>query len=173
MCGLFGRAGIRKFFFHHSYYKDVIEILFSLMVLFIIPWILGIYLIQRDNKLLIMYGPIASAIAFIHNEIGLHFEWWSLHPKDMELMIALISNIGVYPVSGCFMLYFLRQNKAYLSVFIFAAILTTLVYTFSLLNKVQFHHGWNIGWTFLSYLTANTLLYFYYLLYQNKVKIAR
>ena len=139
----------------------------TIILEFLIPWFLAIYLIKRDMQTIVTIGPAVAFISIVFNEFGMYLEWWSYIPKETEVISSFIADIGIYLVSGCFMIYFIKLNKTHELLIILAVslTLTCLEILFLMLDKIKYDNGWNIGWTFISYLLAYSLIYGYYKLF--------
>ncbi|MGP0585207.1 CBO0543 family protein [Paenibacillus timonensis] len=139
------------------------------LLLFFIPWIFGAYLLKSHKELLISFGPISSLIAFIFNELGTHFGWWSFRPEGFEFISIFISNIGIYLVVPCLMIHFIRKNKLSHSraVILFSLFLTLLEFIMLKMERIHYDQGWNIGWTLVSYLLSNTFIAVYFWIWKK------
>jgi hypothetical protein len=132
---------------------------------FILPWIYGIYLYRKDPKIILLTCPMAAAIASSINLFGFYFEFWNLTPiLRIEPISALPFDLGLYPVLGSCMIYSIRSSNINSTVLILIfSFLTTLMELIGVLfEKVTYSHGWNIAWTFVSYVIAYGGLYGYY-----------
>lgn len=133
---------------------------------FIIPWIFGVILYFKDRKTVLIIAPFSSIIAYIVNEFGFHLNFWRVVPVNINGDHTSISvNLGLYSVLGCYLIHYILKEhmNSYSIILIFAIATTMLEYLGVLFNLVIYGNGWNIGWTFLSYLIPYLLLYFYYL----------
>lgn len=142
-----------------------------LLLTFVIPWLAAAYLLVQNKRTVVLYGPAAAGIAFALNDIGLYMEWWGFKPEREELLISLLSNLGIFLVSGCYMIHFIQKYKYSLIMILgFASLLTLLEYVYLLLGRIHFNNGWNLGWSFVSYVVSNILLYGYFLLLDRTKK---
>lgn len=100
------------------------------------------------------------------NIVGFHLDYWNLEPFDIA---ALPSDFGIYPVLGCFMIDNINSTKySSLSVIIIYSLITTfLEFGAHLMGIVEYGNGWNIGWTFVSYLIGFTVVVLYRKLLQT------
>ena len=139
---------------------------------FVIPWIVCMFhIFKRDTKLVVTIGPFSSVIAFTVTEIGEYFGFWRVFPFDKSIVSPLPFILGIYSIIGGYSIYFLRKYKRpYLVIFLITLFATISEGIWSLLGMVVYGNGWNIGWTFLSYLFPLTLVYLYYL-FLKRLKI--
>ncbi len=89
--------------------------------------------------------------------------------EDDETISALPFDIGLYPLAACLAIYWIEVKKTnhILTLITLSILLTGIEYIGFILHKVQYGHGWNIGWTFVSYLIAAITAYGYYVLAKN------
>ncbi|WPC42779.1 hypothetical protein [Clostridium sp. JS66] len=137
---------------------------------FIIPWIFGVILYFKDRKIVLTIAPFSSILAYVINEFCFHFNFWRLVPLNINDDYTSMSvNLGLYPILGCYLIYHISIKKinSYLIILIFAVATTMIEYLAFLFKLVTYGNGWNIGWTFLSYLIPYLLVYWYY----SKLKV--
>ncbi|MCT8136717.1 hypothetical protein H1D32_02485 [Anaerobacillus sp. CMMVII] len=130
---------------------------------FIIPWIFGLKLYDKDKKSLLLIGPFASVVAFTFDVIG-QAKFWRTKPiYKTKLVSSIPVHLGVYPISAGYLTYFLRKRNlnSVLVIAIFSFILTLFELVSVKLKRVRYQNGWNIYWTFVSYLIAGGLCYWY------------
>ncbi|KAB2395299.1 hypothetical protein F8172_14965 [Bacillus cereus] len=142
----------------------MIKILANIIFGFIIPWIFGIWLFKRNPKVILLIAPIGIAIAFLINEWGVNY-FWEFKPifKNISLS-AYPLNLGLYPILVCFFIY-IEMKKQFNTlglICFFTLFLTVLEKIAHLLGKVNYINGWNIFWTFISYLVAILIVYSYF-----------
>lgn len=139
--------------------------LFNFIAGFLIPWIAGIFLIKHDKKTMLIAFPAAGLISLLLNDFGVYKEWWKLSPKGMESVTTIPFNLGIYPIVAGWMLYCILQTRfrfnAVLMIALSAALLTGGEFAMVSLGKIKYGNGWNVGWTFVSYLIALALVYGY------------
>ncbi|MGG6314139.1 CBO0543 family protein [Paenibacillus macerans] len=138
---------------------------------FLVPWIAGAFLIYRDKKAMLLGFPTGGFMSLLFNDFGIYKQWWLLHPKDMESVTTIPFNLGIYPIVAGWMLHFIFRTRfrfnALLMIVIFAALLSGAEFAYVGMGKIKYGHGWNIGWTYLSYILALGLVYGYYLLHMR------
>jgi hypothetical protein len=137
----------------------------NIIICLVIPWIFGVVLYFLDKKTLLVIAPFFGVIAYTVNEFGFHLNLWRLAPVNIaDDLTSLTANIGLYPILAAYLIFFIqrKKGKAYLIILIFTLLTTLLEYFGVLLHAVQYGNGWNIGWTFLSYLIPYLLAYWYY-----------
>jgi hypothetical protein len=137
----------------------------NVIVAFIIPFIFIIILYFKDKKILLTIAPCQSAIAYTINSIGFNFGLWDLYPFGQKGIVHVPFDIGIYPALSAWMIYFINCKKVTPSkaILIFAILTTGFEGYGILLGRVVYGHGWNIGWTFISYLVPYIINYRYYL----------
>lgn len=139
---------------------------------FIIPWIFGVALYLKDKKILLTIAPFSSILAYTVNEFCFHLNFWRLIPVYIDDDYTAISvNLGLYPILGGYLIYYVSKKyiNSYLVIFIFTLATTVVEYLAFLFKLVTYGNGWNIGFTFISYLIPYLLIYWYYL----KLKIIK
>lgn len=145
----------------------IINILFG----FIIPWIFGFFLYKKDKKLILVLGPYISTFSIIINEFGFYFDLWKIKPFVEQTIASLPFDLGLIVVIKCYLLYFIRKSyNPFLVIIIFSTLITVIEFTFVISGRLIFDNGWNIVWTFFSYLIPNIILYYIYL-YLLKTKV--
>ncbi|WP_157264826.1 CBO0543 family protein [Paenibacillus oryzisoli] len=144
------------------------RILFNILIGFVVPWLLGLAWFKKAPTIAILISPISAIVSTIINDIGYHVDFWDFTPKieDDETISALPFDIGLYPLAACVGIYWIDFKKKHpLGVLIVLSfILTCLEYIVYLLGKLEYNHGWTIGWTFVSYFIAVTSVYGFYAL---------
>lgn len=144
--------------------------IFNITVGFIIPWIFGIYLFSKYLDIFLIIYPFASVVAFIFNTLGMSLGFWTIVPQRYEHIIALGSNIGLFPILGAYFIIVIHKKKynLYAILIIFTLITTIIEFIIILLKYASYSQGWNIFHTFLSYLVAYIIGYFFYRFIINK-----
>ncbi|MEH7403642.1 hypothetical protein V7148_22055 [Gottfriedia acidiceleris] len=139
---------------------------------FIIPWILGVYLFIKMPKLIIIFVPIGIAIAFLINTVGFNYFWRLKHSYNELSLSALPFDLGIYPILTCLFIIsiYYKKLKVYLAIIIFTVSTTLFELLGHVKHQVIYRNGWNIYWTSVSYFVAYLLIYFYYKLV-NKYEV--
>ncbi|KRF06597.1 hypothetical protein ASG89_19295 [Paenibacillus sp. Soil766] len=141
-----------------------INILFG----FVVPWVFGIAWFKKAPTIAILIFPISAIISSLINAFGYHVDYWDFTPKieDDETISALPFDIGLYPLAGCLVIYWIEYKKKHPLVVltILSIILTGLEYIAYLTRKVEYSNGWTMGWTFVSYFIALAAVYGFYAL---------
>jgi hypothetical protein len=143
--------------------KLFITILFG----FIIPWIIGIIINFKDNKVITCIAPFSCAIAFILNDLGITLGYF--HPSVYNYnpyLLSQITNIGLFTIESCILIFVKRNTRIktmYLLVLttIFASIIDLILFS---TNMLIFGKGWNIMWSVILYFITFYIIYLYYLL---------
>lgn len=132
---------------------------------FIIPWIFGGILYFKDKKIILIIAPFSSILAYTVNEICFHLNFWRLIPLNIDDCSSISVNLGLYPILGCYLIYYIstKHINSYLIILIFTVTTTIFEYLAFLFKLVTYGNGWNVGWTFVSYLIPYLLIYWYYL----------
>ncbi|QGG48324.1 CBO0543 family protein [Heliorestis convoluta] len=136
----------------------------NIVLAFILPWIFGLLLYRKDKFIVLLTAPIASAVAFLFNELGFSLGYWLLYPiYDHVSISALPFNLGLYPVVASYFGYLLiRRSMNHLwLILLFPTALTAGEAIAHYLSLVMYFNGWNIGWTFVSYFAWIVIIYYY------------
>ncbi|WP_018392480.1 CBO0543 family protein [Bacillus sp. 37MA] len=148
--------------------------MYFIIIAFIIPWLIVLlHLHPKDKKLIPLIGPFGVVVSFLTNELGLYFGFWEVYPfPDLKTIATLPFNLGLFPILGCYMIFFIkkRMTHPYFVVFLATLFTTILEFIFVLMGKVTYGNGWNILWTFVSYLIPYLSAYWFYL-YLIKLKV--
>ncbi|MEK4012789.1 hypothetical protein [Peribacillus sp. FSL M8-0224] len=138
--------------------------LFHIIVGFILPWILGAYLVTNQTKLFITFYPVGVAISILLNEIGFNY-FWRMDIVFQESSLTGISyDLGLNPILGCLFICVIHYKKLpFLITFLVFPLVTTFgEYILVCLEKIVYRNEWNIIWTGVSYLFAYSIFYVYY-----------
>jgi hypothetical protein len=132
---------------------------FNIVTGFFIPWILGIYIYIKEKRLFLTIYPFGCTVSYTINMIGFYFRFWDIEPYGYGVFTSLPLNLGLYPIVRTYFVYLLyrRANKPVYLLFIFSLLTTGYEYLMLILKKGIYGHGWNLFWTFVSYLTAYIL----------------
>ncbi|SMQ86934.1 hypothetical protein SAMN05444673_7016 [Bacillus sp. OV166] len=148
---------------------------FNIILVFVIPWIVGLLHLYKQDKVLIpVIGSFFSVIAFTINEFGFYFGFWEVLPSfNQKTLSALPFNLGLYPILASYLIYFIKKYKYPYLVLLLMTIFTTLIeMIFSYFGRVIYSNGWNNIWTFCSYMFPYILVYWFYT-YLKKLKILK
>lgn len=148
--------------------------LLNIVIGLIIPWIIGIFLYFKEKELLLTTFPFASSLALVINAWGFNRNYWNLYPFECEHISDIPFDIGLYPIIGVYMLYFIRHTKLKPYFIIsYAILLTTFLEFLGVLSgRVFYANGWNLLYTFFSYIFPYIIFYYFYL-YLIKLKILK
>ncbi|WP_028400080.1 CBO0543 family protein [Ectobacillus panaciterrae] len=140
----------------------------------LLPLPAGIYLYRKDKKILLCTFPFTSMIAFLINELGFYFGFWNVLPiiDGHKSFSALPLDMGLYPVLGTLMVYSIKlKNKNPFIVILLVALFTTLLeYLLVQVGRVTYGNGWNIFFTFFSYLIPYAVVYLYNILLERVIR---
>ncbi|CAH1191448.1 hypothetical protein PAECIP111891_00006 [Paenibacillus allorhizoplanae] len=147
------------------------RILINILIGFVIPWLFGFAWFKKAPTIAILIFPVSAIISSLINAIGYHVDFWDFTPKieDDETISALPFDIGLYPFAACVGIYWIHFKKKHplVVLILLAIILTGLESIAYVVGKVEYRHGWTIGWTFVSYLIAVAAVYGFYALARN------
>lgn len=146
---------------------------FNILIAFMLPWTVGIlHLYKRDKTIIPLIGSFFCIVAFTVNEFGLYFGFWRIAPfLDQKTLSGLPFNVGLYPILASYLIFFIKKTKRpYLMIFFVSLFTTFLETTLVLSGKVVYGNGWNMIWTFLSYIIPYIWVYWYYL-YLKRLQI--
>ena len=136
-----------------------------IVVLFLLPWIIGIiHLYKRDKILLFLFAPINSVVSYTIETFAFYFGFWEVFPFPNQKNLATLPfDLGIYPILACYLIFFIRRMKKPYFVLLLMTLFTTffewiLVY----FGRVRYGNGWNIYFTFFSYLLPYIFVYWYY-----------
>lgn len=135
------------------------------LITFIIPWVFGVILYFKDKRILLIIAPIAGVIAYTFNALGSFFKLWRFAPFDIDgNFTTMFANLGLYPILASYTIYYIHKKtlSPFGGILLFTLITTFLEYLALLFNLLTYSNGWNIGWTFVSYLIPYILVYLYY-----------
>lgn len=130
---------------------------------FILPWIFGSYLFWKNLSYVLHASTIAALIAFLSNDIGYFMNWWYALPKDYGTLSFIPYNFGVFAVIPVFALYLINNGgRTWLIIPLASLLLTIFEGLLVITGKVVYSSGWNLGWTYISYLISLMALYVIY-----------
>lgn len=105
-------------------------------------------------------------IAFTIDEIGTFLDFWEVKPflfRDKSFS-TFPFNIGFYPVLTLLMMLLIHNKKFKpgVQILLFTMLTTFLEWVYLSIGNMNYSNGWNIFWTFFSYLIPFTFVYYYY-----------
>ncbi|WP_426334819.1 hypothetical protein ACN9MH_14590 [Paenibacillus silvae] len=129
----------------------------------LIPLLLGAWILRRHYRFLVLYYPLGVAVSACINSIGFNFFWNILPNTRNQSFAALPMDLGIYPITGCIMMYMIqvRRTRPWPAIFVSSLLLTLIEWTAKLLGHVVYFNGWNIFWTFWSYFLPFVIAYGY------------
>ncbi|UOQ45899.1 hypothetical protein MUN89_08255 [Halobacillus salinarum] len=145
----------------------------NLLVGFLLPGIIIVYLFLKNPKLITLMYPVGVATAFVGSDWGFGF-FWNVTPtfEHNPSLSAFSYKIGYFPLLSCLFGYIKVKelvNTAFL--ILFFTIITTFMELLAVWSgKVLYSNGWNIFWTFVIYF-AGFIGAFFYLQLLKKYKI--
>ncbi|MGO4108181.1 CBO0543 family protein [Paenibacillus sp. YAF4_2] len=140
--------------------------IFNIIVGFIIPWLCFVLApLPNKLKLVLRVLPISSLMAFLLNDLFVKHGFWIVKPifDENESYSAIPYNLGLYPVLGIFLIYFIERRTWSSVVFIciWSIGITVAEYVLVEMGRVVYDNGWHIIWTFTSYIVAFSIVYLY------------
>lgn len=116
----------------------------------VIPIILGVWILRRNFKILILYYPLGVAVSACINNIGFNYFWNILPNTHNQSLAALPMDLGIYPIAGCLMMYaiIVKGAKPWLAILVASLSLTLIEWVAKMMGHVIYFNGWNILWTF-------------------------
>ncbi|MFA2811957.1 CBO0543 family protein [Bacillus mycoides] len=147
--------------------------LFNILIAFVLPWTVGIFhLYKKERRIIPLIGSFCCVVAFVVNEFGFYCGFWRIAPfLDQKTLSALPFNKGLYPILASYLIFFIKKTKRpYLMVFFISLFTTLLEMTLVLSGEIVYGNGWNIIWTFFSYIIPYMWVYWYYL-YLRKLEV--
>lgn len=143
---------------------------FNIIIGFLIPWILGVYIYIKEERLFLIIYPFGCAVSYTINMIGFYFGFWSIKPYEYGVFVSLPLNLGLYPIVGTYFVFLLHKEiiKPYYFILIFSSLTTVFELLMLILGRGIYGNGWNLFWTFISYLMAYILAYWFYDLTRSK-----
>ncbi|WP_091018867.1 MULTISPECIES: hypothetical protein [Paenibacillus] len=129
----------------------------------VIPIIMGVWILRRNFTILIQYYPLGVAISSCINNVGFNYFWNILPNTRNQSYAALPMDLGIYPIAGCLMMYAILVKGAHpwLAILVASLSLTLIEWVAKMIGHVIYFNGWNIFWTFLSYLLPFVIAYGY------------
>ncbi|WP_350356272.1 CBO0543 family protein [Cohnella hashimotonis] len=104
-------------------------------------------------------------MAFFSNDLFVRYGFWIAKPvtEANESFSTLPFNLGLYPVWGSILIQFIERRNWSPTIAIFIGSLGITFAEWGLVKSkwIVYGNGWNIGWTFVSYLAALTIVHLY------------
>ncbi|MGG2074760.1 CBO0543 family protein [Lysinibacillus irui] len=138
---------------------------FNFLIAFVLPWLIAsMHLFKKDSLLIVLIAPFSSVLAYFINTMAYYFGFWEVAPfPEQKNLASLPSELGIYPVLACYLVFLIRKFKrTYMVVVIMTVITTCLEQIFVLFGWIIYENGWNIVYTFFSYLLPYLVVYCYY-----------
>lgn len=139
--------------------------LFNIVFGFVIPWIFGVWLFNKDKKLVVTIAPFSVVVSHITNTFGFSLNFWKVTPINSDDFLPLLLDLGYFSLLGCILIYKVIHSKGnpYIYAFSLALISSICEYIGVIFGKVIYGNGWNVFYTYFSYLIPYVLVYWYYL----------
>ncbi|WP_145325979.1 CBO0543 family protein [Paenibacillus xylanexedens] len=141
--------------------------LLNVILGFVIPVVIGCWILRKSLKLLLIFFPFGVATSTVFNNIGFNY-FWRLEPEFTNRSFsALPFDLGLFPMAGCLMIYYVNRHRAHpwLAAIVSALILTIVEWISKENGKVSYFNGWNIIWSYVSYLVPMVMAYLYSLIF--------
>lgn len=141
----------------------------NILTFFILPWLIALFVIKIDIKIILMIAPFAAIAANILNTITIEYNWVDVSPYTFATNFESIPMVlGIIPVfSSVFISIVVNSNNDFRWFLIFSIGNTLIEWLFLWLGLVRYSNGWNIAWTFVVYLAGYGSVYGYNKLLQK------
>ena len=139
--------------------------LFNIVVGLVIPWIVVLlHLYRKDKALVLLIGTFSSVIGFTVNELAIYYGFWTVAPfVEPNTVSTLPFDLGIFPIIPIYLIYFIKKHgRPYVLIPLVALVVTCLEIIFVMNGRVVYDNGWNVVYTYLSYLFPYILVYGYY-----------
>lgn len=146
--------------------------IFNIIIGFLIPWILGIYIYIKEKRLFLVIYPFGCTVSYTISMIGFYFKFWGIVPYKYGIFASMPVNLGLYPILGTYLVFLIYKGigKPYYLILAFSLLTTGFEYLMLIFKKGMYGNSWNLFWTFILYLAAYISAYcFYYLVRSKKV----
>jgi hypothetical protein len=144
--------------------------LFNLIIYLVVPLIFAFILYNENSRLFLIVFPLCCVIAFIINNIGITMGFWSIYPYTNSYSSNILLNIGLYPTVGTYLIYFAHKRKinALMLIGIFAIVSTIFKWIMIIMGRTVYGNGWNLYFTFITFMLSYYFGYLFYLLLVKK-----
>ena len=145
--------------------------LINFLIGFVIAWIYGVYLYLTNPRVVLLIVPFSSVVACAINDWGFNYNFWDFTPILNEQSYSAISfNLGAFAIMPTGFIHIIQKRKDHHFKYFLGLVLlmTAIELGFVISGKVIYNNGWNIFWTFVSYLFSNSLIYGYYRLLKRQ-----
>ncbi len=145
----------------------MMKLFLSIILGFIAPWILGVYLYRRARLIIAIIVPFASALGFSLNTIGMDLGYFYPTVTTHTFMhsITILANLGLLAIESCLFIFLIERIR--ISTFllnILVSLVSSLIdVLFIVLKLLAYNPPWNIYWTFIFYFICFYIINFYYL----------
>ncbi|WP_433921031.1 hypothetical protein [Paenibacillus taichungensis] len=138
-------------------------LLWNIVLGFIIPVVIGGWILRKNLNILIVFYPLGVATSAFINSVGFNFFWNILPNTNNQSYAALPMDLGILPD------FWLSDDvhhsckgiKSWPVILLTSVILTLMEWFAKESGKILYFNGWNIYWTFLSYLVPLILVFSY------------
>lgn len=148
--------------------------LFNFFTSFLLPWIVVIFILKINFKIILLIAPFASIVTHILNTITIAFDFVAVSPYSLETNFASIPMVlGIIPAISTVLIHLIKKHGFVIGwIFIFA--LCTALFEWGLLSLgfIRYYNGWSIIWTFMTYIIGYSMVYGYYKIL-NRLKYIR
>ncbi|WP_227396812.1 hypothetical protein [Jeotgalibacillus aurantiacus] len=136
----------------------------NVLIGLVLPGILTLYLFKQNPKIIILMYPLGIAIAFTSNDWGSGL-YWTVSPvyEKNGSLSAFPYNVGYFPFIASLFGYLNIKNliNSHWLILLFSITFTSLELMAVFLDKISYHNGWNIFFTFFVYLVGYTGAHLY------------
>lgn len=136
---------------------------------FFIPWILGLFIFFKYRTLLLSAAPIGSIASFVVNSWGYYNNYWKVYPFELSNFSSVPFELGFFPIlTVCSILLIqFHRSHIYLVLVFLSGVTTILEWLGMLIGRIVYSNGWNIIFTYISYLATSILSYWFYLKFRK------
>lgn len=137
----------------------------NIVLVFVVPWsICIIHLYKKEKLLIFLIAPFFSVVTYTINTFGFYFGFWEVIPFPVQKNLATLPfDLGIYPILAIYLIFFIiKFKKPSFVVFLMTSFTTLLELIFVYYGRVIYGNGWNIYFTFFSYLFPYLFVYGYY-----------
>lgn len=147
--------------------------LFNFVVYFVIPWVFGIILYNKDRRIFLTIFPFSCMVAYTINILGIYLGYWNIYPLTYGYFSSILLSIGLYPILGTYFVYLTQTKKIDLLVLlaVFSIVSTVFKWVMLSIGRTIYGNGWNIYFTFIAFLTAYLSAYAFYMMLKKRAVI--
>lgn len=144
--------------------------LMNIMLYFVFPWVIVIFFLKINFKIILLLSPFSSVVANLLNTWTIAYDFAEVSPFPVETNYASLPMIvGIIPALSSVMIQLISKYGSFFILIILFSIGTTLLEGTGLFfGFIKYYNDWNIGWTFLEYFIGFASVYGYYQLLKKR-----